>query len=797
MSLGFARDSLANLLSLVNNNPDDDDGYNDTPSGTETAGHSTKDLSRSNNGKLISDGVDVGGGGGGNGGIGGSNSGENSDVEEFFFFDDEENDVPTSIPVVIKPPTPTSMLPFPTSSSYDPPPPPVDKSILSPSVETTKTTNTNGKKVVHKKEGTMPYQHRYNKLTYAGLYDYGYNTSEYGDYGDYYCDPYAITSFSTQHNQREINNGKKENLFCCFFPAANKRRAQKEDDDDSDDSDSSDDQFEDVNSVVSSSLGESDTADSNLKLGTDKSGTDFKTATGSDGNSQVIDDDNHNLRAHGPKLIVENIDDFRGANTSELPPPNPRLLSRQRTDSFSTARSIPSAWSSPSPNPDSKQDGKDIATAAVTKTAPPGGDKNKTSIVKKRIPITDAVPLKGILKKTNDVKLTMSIEDSRDNGKESRLSMHSSMVTPPRRHLFPTYQPRANTPSTNVHNSVMNDDATTSVEKKVKKNVKFQPMSRVVTVKARGSMSFMEKCQIWWQKPDYEDFKKAARIIAKAMVQGGSEIWLQTSDSWGRQKQIQQQHGGNRTSAGISNTLAYRRALTQYGVAADEADDNSTGSEEDGCDNDKWWCKFGHSRRGLEHIVSVDEGRQRHKYVTDATRAVLEEQRRQRLSSKDSIKIASVSLRHTSWARELAFAAGAADDEAVRSKFCTKAKSRILHLHENLRIREKRGGTGGSASEYRSAHFILSANPALTSLILDENTSSARTLRKNYLNKANKSDKIRNSGSSNDVFNSHQIRKLDEYHDANMGENKEADITRIASGFGAPSKDVMLLRYKV
>jgi len=66
-----------------------------------------------------------------------------------------------------------------------------------------------------------------------------------------------------------------------------------------------------------------------------------------------------------------------------------RLLSRKRNDSFSTNRSIPSAWTSPSPNPDSKHDGKDIATATVTKTTPPWGDKKKTSIVKKRIPITD------------------------------------------------------------------------------------------------------------------------------------------------------------------------------------------------------------------------------------------------------------------------------------------------------------------------------------------------------------------------------------------------------------------------
>ena len=37
----------------------------------------------------------------------------------------------------------------------------------------------------------------------------------------------------------------------------------------------------------------------------------------------------------------------------------------------------------------------------------------------------------------------------------------------------------------------------------------------------------------WWQKCDYDEFKKAGRIISKAMECGGSEVWLTSSNAWG------------------------------------------------------------------------------------------------------------------------------------------------------------------------------------------------------------------------------------------------------------------------
>jgi hypothetical protein len=189
-------------------------------------------------------------------------------------------------------------------------------------------------------------------------------------------------------------------------------------------------------------------------------------------------------------------------------------------------------------------------------------------------------------------------------------------------------------------------------------------MARVVTVKSKNDMTGEEKACVWFQKSDYEDFRKTGRIITKAMLEGGSEIWL-TSSLRSTDKSQQVKPGGQ-------------------GVA-------STGSRADNKENpphkpllvpgDKWWHKFGHSRRGLEHIVSFDEGRQRQANVRNAIHAVLEEQARQRRYRKeDPEKLRGVSIHNTNWARDLALAAGASDADAVRSSFAEDRKSREFFL---------------------------------------------------------------------------------------------------------------------
>lgn len=313
--------------------------------------------------------------------------------------------------------------------------------------------------------------------------------------------------------------------------------------------------------------------------------------------------------------------------------------------------------------------------------------------------------LKGILKHTV-IKPPLPAKSERYTSSVNNATARSSLDKNPsntkRRSILPTYE------SSVTHKSPTLDNA--SERTRSTKSVSFSSMARVVPVLPRSEMSYFLKSMIWWQRTDYEDFKKAGRIISKAMLQGGSEIWLQTSDAWGKKRD-------NRTEPdSASNHVTseeYRLALGHYGVK-DQGEEKLVDSADDDVGH-KWWCKFGHSRRGLEHIVSVDEGRQRQKLVNASITAVLEEQRRQRISRKDPNKIAAISMQYTSWAKDLARAAGEADAEAVRSNFHSRAKGRLSYLSSRLLNRKD----GEKIEGQPCASFILSANPALMAEVLD------------------------------------------------------------------------------
>jgi hypothetical protein len=157
-------------------------------------------------------------------------------------------------------------------------------------------------------------------------------------------------------------------------------------------------------------------------------------------------------------------------------------------------------------------------------------------------------------------------------------------------------------------------------------------------------------------------------MITKAMLEGGSEIWLATNQSWQLPNKDKQSTLTNAFS------LAEQHAKFQKGDISAKTKYEET--------RDKWWHKFGHSRRGLEHIASIDEGKQRQNNVRTALRAVIEEQRRQKLFHReDSEKLRMVSIQHTSWARDLALASGASDADAVQANFDDESrKSREFYL---------------------------------------------------------------------------------------------------------------------
>jgi len=180
---------------------------------------------------------------------------------------------------------------------------------------------------------------------------------------------------------------------------------------------------------------------------------------------------------------------------------------------------------------------------------------------------------------------------------------------------------------------------------KEKKNIKFISLAKVCTIPSLSSMSFDTRSNVWYQKGEYDDFKKAARIITKALLTGGSEIWLSETKDKDKIK--------------------------------DQENRNTFGS--------KWWCKFGHSRRGLEHLCNISEGRNRQKNVMQATKAVVDEYRRQRVVGHfDDKRLANVSRQYTSWARDLAHSTALADQEGVKKDFHPQAKSRNDYVHQTL-----------------------------------------------------------------------------------------------------------------
>jgi hypothetical protein len=261
-------------------------------------------------------------------------------------------------------------------------------------------------------------------------------------------------------------------------------------------------------------------------------------------------------------------------------------------------------------------------------------------------------PSRKSLRKSILVRRSSTIKDSNaalDKLTQSTQSQGGNVNGKARRSLFPSYETKSTTEKKNLH-------------------VGYAPMARVVTIKSLKDMDEEEKSRIWWQKPDYEEFRKTGRMITKAMLEGGSEIWLATNQSW------QMPNQGKAQTLQHAYSLADRHAAFQKGDMKAKIDYEDT--------RDKWWHKFGHSRRGLEHIASIDEGRQRQTNVKTSIKAVLDEQRRQQVFHReDPEKLRMAYIQNTNWAKDLALASGASDADAVQKNFDDESrKSREFYL---------------------------------------------------------------------------------------------------------------------
>ncbi len=333
---------------------------------------------------------------------------------------------------------------------------------------------------------------------------------------------------------------------------------------------------------------------------------------------------------------------------------------------------------------------------------------------------------KGILKSTSRSReyRRQSIRTHVSNGSNSSRAQQSE-----RRSLFPAYEPKT-TVKRNLHAS-------------------FSPMARVVTIKSSKDMDDEEKSLIWWQKADYDEFRKTGRMISKVMLQGGSEIWLATNQSW----QLPNQ--------GKAATL--RRAM-------ENIDNEDTG--------DKWWHKFGHSRRGLEHIASIDEGRQRQANVRTSIRAILTEQRRQKaFHREDPEKLRMCSIQNTSWAKDLALASGASDADAVTKNFDDESrKSREFYLLKFSRA----GKLNSTSSAQRGSKQVVPAfmKPMISMQLrpnrLDANTTSRLKFQKKEDDKASNIQKRANINLPVSTFSSKPATRVPIHDPAEKIPGKES-----------------------
>ena len=504
-----------------------------------------------------------------------------------------------------------------------------------------------------------------NPPSYYSGFDYASYANEY-NYS--YSDPYAPTNSNKNKNNDILLATKKDEdgLFCCLFPhVGNKNKKYEDDDDESSRS----------HNVTMTDKGVDETKRSNDPT---VSSHDEEESSIDVSHHGIHDDDDISLSAKSASMDEKDQNITSSSSSKPISSPS-KMTIQPHADN---------QGESDDDEDEHKEESSSLPTSPIQLT--PSQlllQQPAKSILKRSI-------VKPDIEQTKNRASISSIKNSQDHK---------------RRSILPSYDMKAS------GDDLDNSETNKSLERKHNKRVSFSPMARVVNVMARSEMSFFHRSLIWWQRTDYDDFKKTGRIIAKAMVCGGSEIWLQTSDAWGK-KQVQS--STKNTSDSGNNQDAHLKAIQKFGVVTEsmtEEKDEDVGS--------KWWCKFGHSRRGLEHIVSVEEGRQRQQFVNIAVKAVLDEQRRQRISRKDPNKIASVSMQYTSWARDLALAAGAADADAVQSNFQANSKCRIYHLKRNLTIKRPTMDSLNKAPT-PSASFVLSANSALTAKVLDAHTHS-------------------------------------------------------------------------
>jgi len=171
------------------------------------------------------------------------------------------------------------------------------------------------------------------------------------------------------------------------------------------------------------------------------------------------------------------------------------------------------------------------------------------------------------------------------------------------------------------------------------KEVAFSRKKRVIVIPSLCPL----RSEIWWTREDYSTFRRIALSLATSSLADDAESLLTERNN----SEFSPSTSPTSNSDAVENTS-----------------------------NEKWWCKVGHSRRGLEHLCCEKEGNIRQEKARKAILAVLQEQESKYQEGKaiDTDSLGRISCRHTKWARDLALATGLADAKAVVTDFDEKKK---------------------------------------------------------------------------------------------------------------------------
>jgi hypothetical protein len=132
----------------------------------------------------------------------------------------------------------------------------------------------------------------------------------------------------------------------------------------------------------------------------------------------------------------------------------------------------------------------------------------------------------------------------------------------------------------------------------------------------------------------------------------------------------------------------------------------------------------------------------------------------------DPERLRSVGLKHTSWARDLSLASGAADAESVRSNFSDGAKPRSFYLQKQA------SASSGSA---RQVPAFMNPSVPIVQNSLDANTTSQIRLRRIQVTVSPRTEEKK----------SDDVGDLEAIHDT-----PHSSISRKAAGFGTECQDM-------